>query len=384
MAALYENLLGGTITDAPLTSGATTINSSAFQFLPEVVAPAFMFVTLDPAGANGLPEIVKVTAHAASATSVTVVRGQQDTVQREHPVSAAWIHGLTEADVDEFLKVVATADITDAAVTTAKLGDGAVTGPKLGADSVDGSKIADDAINSEHYAAGSVDPEHLATAAVTGVKIADGAVTEAKLAAAAVSTAKVADSAVTTAKVADGAVVEAKLGAGSVTTAKVADSAVTTAKVADGAVTLAKLAADSVDSSKIVDGGVATADLADGSVTEAKIGAGAVTTAKIADDSVTQAKLAPAVDTQLSNLPAQFRAGRTAVTTNGSGDATISFGFTFSATPAIVATVERTSTSQNACHIVGLSPTGFTVRVTANDVTLTSTLVAIHWHAAVM
>lgn len=100
MATLYENLQGGTITDNPLTSGATTINSSAFQYLPTVSGSDIMYITLDPDGSAGAPEIVKITAHTAAATSVTVARAQQDTTARSHVTGTEWIHGLTEDDVD--------------------------------------------------------------------------------------------------------------------------------------------------------------------------------------------------------------------------------------------------------------------------------------------
>jgi microcystin-dependent protein len=121
MATLYENLLGGSITNNPLTSGATTITSTAFQYLPTVTVPDVMFLTLDPEGLNGAPEIVQVTNHSPASTTVTVVRGQQDTAARSHPTATKWVHSLTEADVDEFLKAVLTENIVDGAVTLAKL-----------------------------------------------------------------------------------------------------------------------------------------------------------------------------------------------------------------------------------------------------------------------
>ena len=100
MATLYSNLKGGLTTDAPLTSGATTINSAAFANLPTVAGSDTMWITLDPAGVDGAPEIVSVTAHTAAATAVTVVRAQQSTVARSHPVSSVWAHSLTKTDID--------------------------------------------------------------------------------------------------------------------------------------------------------------------------------------------------------------------------------------------------------------------------------------------
>lgn len=164
MATLYENLQGGTISDNPLSSGALNINSTAFQYLPQVDGGNIMYLTLDPEGVHGAPEIVTVTGHYASGTAVAVTRGSQDTVAREHPLNTVWIHGLTEADVDQLGAPVQTAGIADGAVTTAK----------LAADAVNGSKIADDSVDSEHYVDGSIDTAHLADAAVTAAKASFG------------------------------------------------------------------------------------------------------------------------------------------------------------------------------------------------------------------
>lgn len=191
MATIYDNLQGGTITDNPLTSGATTINSAAFASLPAVTAPDILYITLDPEGANGAPEIVEVTAHTASATSLTVVRARQGTTARSHPTSTVWVHALTEVDIQSFLKQVVTANIVDSNVTTAKIADGAVTDVKLASNAVTTAKILD--------------------SNVTTAKIADSNVTTAKIADANVTDVKLASNAVTTAKILDGNVTEAKL-----------------------------------------------------------------------------------------------------------------------------------------------------------------------------
>lgn len=103
MATLYGNFLNGTITDAPLTIGATTANSAEFANLPAVADPDTMWLVLDPEGASGAPEIVQVTAHTAAATSVTIVRGQQSTTAREHAAATVWRCALTKSDADGFL-----------------------------------------------------------------------------------------------------------------------------------------------------------------------------------------------------------------------------------------------------------------------------------------
>jgi hypothetical protein len=113
MPSIYRNFLAGTVSDAPLSSGAVTINSTAFAGLPVVAAPDWMWMVLDPAGLNGAPELVQVTAHTVSATSVTVVRAQQSTAARAHPAGTVWHVAATQADMDElpFRKMTATGDL---------------------------------------------------------------------------------------------------------------------------------------------------------------------------------------------------------------------------------------------------------------------------------
>lgn len=161
MAVIYANLQGGTVSDNPLAIGATTVNSAAFADLPEVVAPDVMYLTLDPTGVDGEPEIVQVTAHTSAATSATIVRASQSTTARAHNSGTIWVNAVTKADLDEFLKTVDTANLEDDAVT--------------------GAKIADDSIDSQHYVDGSIDTAHLADDAVTTDKITDANVTYDKL-----------------------------------------------------------------------------------------------------------------------------------------------------------------------------------------------------------
>jgi microcystin-dependent protein len=128
MAAIYTNSKAGTITDAPLSAVATTINSTGFANLPAVSAPDFLWITLDPRGVESGPELVKVTAHTASATSITVTRAQQSTSAVEHPSGTEWISGLTKDDADKLPHRVATTQgdilFASAANTIDRLGIG--------------------------------------------------------------------------------------------------------------------------------------------------------------------------------------------------------------------------------------------------------------------
>jgi microcystin-dependent protein len=168
MAAIFSNLKGGTITDNPLTNVATTINSTAFVNLPTVTAPDFMWLVLDPDGSGNGPEIVKVTAHTASATSVTVTRAQQSTTGVQHAVGTEWVAAFTKDDADQlpFRLMTTTGDLlyASAANTAARLaigtaghplvvsGGGLPTYAQLGTagiadDAVTLSKLADEIVN---------------------------------------------------------------------------------------------------------------------------------------------------------------------------------------------------------------------------------------------
>lgn len=100
MARLRFNFIGGMITDNPLTSGATAMNSDAFAALPTIASPDYAAITIDPDGTEGAPEIAWITAHTAAATSATVSRGQEGTTALQHSQDVYWAHGPTLQDYD--------------------------------------------------------------------------------------------------------------------------------------------------------------------------------------------------------------------------------------------------------------------------------------------
>lgn len=95
---LRRNNIAGSITDNPLTNGATTINSPGFVDLPVVDTTNHLLLILDPLEANGAAEIVFVTAHAAASSVVTVVRGAENSTPRQHPLGTTWFHGPVATD----------------------------------------------------------------------------------------------------------------------------------------------------------------------------------------------------------------------------------------------------------------------------------------------
>lgn len=110
----------GTTTNAPLLVGGTTLNSAGLANLGVVASPDIAVITLDPNRVNGAPEIVYVTAHTGAATSATILRGQEGTAAREHPVGTFWVHGATGLDFagrGVVLRRAALQSIPDAVVT---------------------------------------------------------------------------------------------------------------------------------------------------------------------------------------------------------------------------------------------------------------------------
>lgn len=98
---LRANLATGIITDNPLTTTTTVVNSASFATLPVVDTATHLPIILNPAQAS-VPstnaEIVYVTAHSSGATIATIVRAREGTVASGFNVSTTWVHGPTVAD----------------------------------------------------------------------------------------------------------------------------------------------------------------------------------------------------------------------------------------------------------------------------------------------
>ncbi len=86
-------IIGATLTgilNTGITNIITTIISDDFAFLPVISYPGNTYITLDPFGTDGTPEVVRVTAHTAGSATITVNRGQQGTTPRAHSTSTTW------------------------------------------------------------------------------------------------------------------------------------------------------------------------------------------------------------------------------------------------------------------------------------------------------
>lgn len=93
------NFQSGRITDNPLTSGATTLNSAELAAFPAVGATEYAVLVLNPTNTNA--EIIYVTAHTGAATSATVVRGREGSTAQSWVSTAQWVHVATRYDWTE-------------------------------------------------------------------------------------------------------------------------------------------------------------------------------------------------------------------------------------------------------------------------------------------
>jgi hypothetical protein len=93
--------LSGTILNNPLAIGGTSLSSAGLASLPAIASPNIAVLVLDPAGSGGVPEVVWVTAHTASATTATITRGAEGTTARAHNLNVPWIHAPTTYDFQE-------------------------------------------------------------------------------------------------------------------------------------------------------------------------------------------------------------------------------------------------------------------------------------------
>lgn len=96
---LRTNFLSGTTTSSLASSGSTaTVSSTAFANLP-VVTSSSHHLPIVLGAETAAPEIVWVTAHTASATSVTVVRAREGSSIAAWTSGTTWQHGPLASDV---------------------------------------------------------------------------------------------------------------------------------------------------------------------------------------------------------------------------------------------------------------------------------------------
>lgn len=108
---IYQDFMGGRLS-ALIDNDDTTITSDGLASLAEVTSTSHMLIALDPDGISGsAPEVVKVIAHIAGATTATVQRGAEGTVGREHKPGTNWVHGPFASDLgSRYLKLSPSSD----------------------------------------------------------------------------------------------------------------------------------------------------------------------------------------------------------------------------------------------------------------------------------
>lgn len=132
MAQLYRDFMRGALSSA-IGASDLTLASAGFGNLPVVSGGDEVWITLDPDGLAGDPEVVKVDAHTGSATSLTVSeRGVGSStagtsVARSHAEGTLWAAGLHAVQLLVWDANISAAQATaDAALP---LAGGTVVGP---------------------------------------------------------------------------------------------------------------------------------------------------------------------------------------------------------------------------------------------------------------
>ena len=96
---------------AGISDTDTEITSDGLAELPEIVAPDYAKITLDPLSTAGRPEVVYVTAHTDGATTATITRGEETvdggSVARAHNAGVRWQHAATPEDYEGMAAKVA-------------------------------------------------------------------------------------------------------------------------------------------------------------------------------------------------------------------------------------------------------------------------------------
>lgn len=96
-----SNSITGTLT-ASLPSAASgdsgTLEASWLANFPAVASGQIAAVIVDPAASAGAPEIVWITAHTASASTASIVRGQEGSTARSHASGITCLQGPTKFD----------------------------------------------------------------------------------------------------------------------------------------------------------------------------------------------------------------------------------------------------------------------------------------------
>ncbi len=96
---LFQDFISFTVDTDPGASG-TSLSGPGLADLLVVADPDFIALTLDPEEVSGAAEIIWVSAHSSSATTATIVREQEGTTGRAHPIGTVVVAGVTAVVLD--------------------------------------------------------------------------------------------------------------------------------------------------------------------------------------------------------------------------------------------------------------------------------------------
>lgn len=117
---LRANFVSGNL-QAQISATEQHLSSPGFAKLPDIGLSGgntdYALVVLDPFGAKGDPEVVRVQritytgnptpGHVAGSTDIYVVRGYANTVARIHLASTPWVHAPVNSDFDDIEALIA-------------------------------------------------------------------------------------------------------------------------------------------------------------------------------------------------------------------------------------------------------------------------------------
>lgn len=93
---LFKN---GITSVGTLLAAQVALSGTNMDTLPVVDATSHLMLTLDPGAVFGAPEVVMVTGHTAGGSLVNIVRAQEGTVARDHPVGTRWACAALPSDL---------------------------------------------------------------------------------------------------------------------------------------------------------------------------------------------------------------------------------------------------------------------------------------------
>jgi len=366
----------GTIANADLANNA--VNSVKIQD-GTIVGPDLAANIAIPGTAN-MTIPIGTTAQRPTTPSNGMMRYNTSTNKFEMYQNSAWIN------IDQGTPYVGSASVILSGNIFQRA---ALTGDVSAAQNNNTLTIASNAVTSAKILDGTIANADLANNAVTSAKILDGTVTNLDIAFNTISNSRILDGTIITDDIADNTITSADIRDGNVANIDLANNAVNSAKIQDGTIANADLANDAVNSAKIQDGTITNQDIAVFTIAGSRLAqAGATTNQVMQWNGSTWAPGTVSTSIVKSGKAGPYNVGRLnggtfqsflqyspgTISTPGPteyayrwyNDIVISYGFTFSSVPNVVATLNSNSSSHATLanwHIRNITTTNFTIRI---------------------